>query len=84
MDVSDILASQVSRDKSTVVEKDVPLDVDAGFLTVTDPNLIDKETYDHDHIAYPQSTAQDSIQLLLAAHFSLPTLPVTVDIVSCY
>ncbi|KAI9449688.1 ribosome biogenesis regulatory protein-domain-containing protein [Lactarius psammicola] len=74
MDVSDILASQVSKQKSTLVEKDVPLDVDAGFLTVTDPSVIDKESYDYDREAYLQSTARDGIQLLIAALFSLPTL----------
>ncbi|KAN0135911.1 Ribosome biogenesis regulatory protein (RRS1) domain containing protein [Lactarius tabidus] len=74
MDISDILASQVSKQKSTIVEKDVPLDVDAGFLTVTDPNPIDKESYDHDREAYLQSTARDGVQLLLAALFNLPTL----------
>lgn len=72
MDISDILESQVSKQKSTLVEKDVPLDVDAGFLTVTDPNPIDKESYDHDREAYLQSTARDGIQLLLAALFNLP------------
>ncbi|KAF8259938.1 hypothetical protein EI94DRAFT_1496338, partial [Lactarius quietus] len=66
-----ISLSHSNRSKSTIVEKDVPLDVDAGFLTVTDPNLINKETYE----LYPQSTARDSIQLLLVVHFSLPTLP---------
>jgi regulator of ribosome biosynthesis len=75
LDVSDILASQVSKHKSTLVEKDVPLDVDAGFLTVTDPSLIDKESYDHDLEAYLQSIARDGIQLLFAALFTLPTLP---------
>ncbi|KAH9036361.1 ribosome biogenesis regulatory protein-domain-containing protein [Lactarius pseudohatsudake] len=75
MDVSDILASQISKHKSTLVEKDVPLDTDAGFLTVTDPSVIDKESYDHDREAYLQSTARDGIQHLLAALFSLPTLP---------
>ncbi|KAN0135904.1 Ribosome biogenesis regulatory protein (RRS1) domain containing protein [Lactarius tabidus] len=67
MDVSDILTSQVSKQKSTNVEKDVPLDVDAGFLTVTDSNPIDKESYDHDREAYLQSTARDAL-------FNLPTL----------
>ena len=32
--------------KSILVEKDLPVDVDAGFLTVTDPNVIDKESYE--------------------------------------
>ncbi|KAH9066643.1 ribosome biogenesis regulatory protein-domain-containing protein [Lactarius vividus] len=75
MDVSDILASQISKHKSTLIEKDVPLDTDAGFLTVTDPSVIDKESYDHDRETYLQSTARDGIQHLLAALFSLPTLP---------
>ncbi|KAI9440519.1 ribosome biogenesis regulatory protein-domain-containing protein [Lactarius indigo] len=75
MDVSDILASQTSKHESTLVEKDVPLDADVGFLTVTDPNVIDNESYDHDREAYLQSTARDGIQHLLAVLFSLPTLP---------
>ena len=31
--------------KSILVERDIPLDVDAGFLTVTDTNQLDKESY---------------------------------------
>ncbi|KAI9431698.1 ribosome biogenesis regulatory protein-domain-containing protein [Lactarius indigo] len=48
MDVPDILApqAQVLKNSSTLVEKDIPLDIDAGFLTVTDPSAIDKESYD--------------------------------------
>ena len=34
-----------SRRKSTLVEKDIPPDVDAGFLTVTDTNPLDPESY---------------------------------------
>jgi hypothetical protein len=39
--------------KIYLVEKDVPLDVDAGFLTITDPNPIDKESYEY--VPYPNS-----------------------------
>ncbi|KAF8270491.1 ribosome biogenesis regulatory protein-domain-containing protein [Lactarius quietus] len=75
MDVSHILASNGDRSKSIFIEKDIPLDVDAGFLTVTDSNPIDKESYDHDRESYLQSNARDGIQLLLAALFNLPALP---------
>lgn len=34
----------VNRDAITV-QKDIPLEVDAGFLTVTDPNPIDADSY---------------------------------------
>ncbi len=33
--------------KSVLVEKDIPPDVDAGFLTVTDTNPLDKESYEY-------------------------------------
>lgn len=33
------------RRKSVLVEKEIPLEVDAGFLTVTDLNPIDEESY---------------------------------------
>ena len=33
------------RRKSTLVEKDIPPDVDTGFLTVTDTNPLDTESY---------------------------------------
>ncbi|TFY72325.1 hypothetical protein EVG20_g663 [Dentipellis fragilis] len=49
MDVSDILASQAAKHKSVTVEKDIPLEVDTGFLTVTDLNPIDKESYECAH-----------------------------------
>jgi hypothetical protein len=32
--------------KSILVEKELSLDVDAAFLTVTDPNTTDKESYE--------------------------------------
>ena len=31
--------------RSTVVEREIPLEIDAGFLTVTDPNPVDEESY---------------------------------------
>jgi hypothetical protein len=41
--------------KSVLVEKDIPPDVDAGFLTVTDTNPLDKESYECAHL--PSSTS---------------------------
>ncbi|KAK7469149.1 Rhodanese-related sulfurtransferase [Stygiomarasmius scandens] len=38
MDISGILASHNAKLDSIKVEKETPLDVDAGFLTVADPN----------------------------------------------
>ena len=35
--------------KAVTVEKDIPLEVDAGFLTVTDLNPVDKESYEYVH-----------------------------------
>ena len=32
--------------KAVTVEKDVPLEIDAGFLTVTDLNPVDAESYE--------------------------------------
>jgi hypothetical protein len=39
-----ILTSTCYRQAITV-EKEIPLEVDAGYLTVTDPNPIDEESY---------------------------------------
>ncbi|KAF8464331.1 ribosome biogenesis regulatory protein-domain-containing protein, partial [Russula ochroleuca] len=72
MDVSDILTSQASKQKSILVEKDIPPDVDAGFLTVTDTNPLDTESYGHEREAYLQANARDGVQLLVTALFSLP------------
>ncbi|KAN0135901.1 hypothetical protein V8E53_006353 [Lactarius tabidus] len=44
-----------------------------SFLTITDPNPIDKEGFEHDREAYLQSTARDGLQLLPVL-FNLPTL----------
>ncbi|KAI0774522.1 RRS1-domain-containing protein [Fomes fomentarius] len=46
MDVSDILAAHEAKKKAVTVEKDIPLEVDAGFLTVTDLNPVDAESYE--------------------------------------
>jgi len=41
--------------KSILVEKDIPPDVDAAFLTVTDTNPLDKDSYECAHL--PSSTS---------------------------
>ncbi|KAI0050029.1 RRS1-domain-containing protein [Auriscalpium vulgare] len=73
MDVSGILAVQAQKQKSIQVEKDIPLDIDVGFLTVTDLNPIDKESYEENLEAFLQSTARDGVQALLTSLFALPT-----------
>ncbi|KAH0840271.1 ribosome biogenesis regulatory protein-domain-containing protein [Lanmaoa asiatica] len=75
MDVSNLLASHAAKIQSITVEKDTPLDVDAGFLTVTDPNPIDQESYTANLEEYLQSTARDGIQALIAALYTLPIHP---------
>ncbi|KAI6034841.1 ribosome biogenesis regulatory protein-domain-containing protein [Pisolithus orientalis] len=73
MDVSNLLAAQASKFQSVTVEKDTPLDVDAGFLTVTDHNPIDEDSYRSNLEEYLKSTARDGIQALVAALYALPT-----------
>ncbi|KAL7282600.1 RRS1-domain-containing protein [Trametes coccinea BRFM310] len=73
MDVSDILAAHAAKQKSVTVEKEIPLEVDTGFLTVTDLNPVDAESYEANLEEYLMSTARDGIQTLLASLFSLPT-----------
>ncbi|KAH7887347.1 ribosome biogenesis regulatory protein-domain-containing protein [Phlebopus sp. FC_14] len=75
MDVSNLLASHAAKFQSITVEKESPLDVDAGFLTVTDPNPIDEESYSSNLEDYLQSTARDGIQALIASLYALPTQP---------
>ncbi|KAG6841843.1 hypothetical protein C0991_006250 [Blastosporella zonata] len=58
---------------SVTVEKETPLDVDPGFLTVTDPNPIDEESYNENLEEHLQSLARDGVQALFASLFSLPT-----------
>ncbi|KAI6042803.1 ribosome biogenesis regulatory protein-domain-containing protein [Pisolithus marmoratus] len=72
MDVSNLLAAQTSKFQSIAVEKDTPLDVDAGFLTVTDLNPIDEDSYRSNLEDYLKSTARDGIQALVAALYALP------------
>jgi hypothetical protein len=38
--------------QSNIPEKDVPFDIDAGLLTVTDPNPIDVEAYEYEDCYY--------------------------------
>ncbi|KIK96067.1 hypothetical protein PAXRUDRAFT_139324 [Paxillus rubicundulus Ve08.2h10] len=73
MDVSNLLASHAAKFQSVTVEKETPLDVDAGFLTVTDLNPIDEESYRSNLEEYLQSTARDGTQALIAALYALPT-----------
>ncbi|KAG6861859.1 hypothetical protein C0995_011156 [Termitomyces sp. Mi166 len=58
---------------SVTVEKETPLEVDSGFLSVTDPNPIDEESYNENLEQHLQSLARDGTQALLASLFSLPT-----------
>ncbi|KZP20122.1 RRS1-domain-containing protein [Athelia psychrophila] len=74
MDVSNILASHAAKFQSVTVEKDTPLDVDTGFLTVTDSNPIDEDSYNDNLEEYLQSTARDGVQSLFTSLFSLPTV----------
>ncbi|KAF8918282.1 RRS1-domain-containing protein [Mucidula mucida] len=73
MDVSSILASHASKYQPIEVEKETPLQVDAGYLAVTDPNPIDEENYKADLESHLTSLARDGIQSLLASLFTLPT-----------
>ncbi|KAG6891689.1 hypothetical protein C0992_010092 [Termitomyces sp. T32_za158] len=58
---------------SVTVEKETPLEVDSAFLTVTDLNPIDEESYNENIEQHLQSLARDGTQALLASLFSLPT-----------
>ncbi|KAI0660737.1 ribosome biogenesis regulatory protein-domain-containing protein [Cubamyces menziesii] len=73
MDVSDILAAHEAKQKAVTVEKEIPLEVDTGFLTVTDLNPVDAESYEANLEEYLMSTARDGVQTLIASLFSLPT-----------
>ncbi|CDO73793.1 hypothetical protein BN946_scf185015.g122 [Trametes cinnabarina] len=73
MDVSDILAAHAAKQKAVTVEKEIPLEVDTGFLTVTDLNPVDTESYEANLEEYLMSTARDGVQTLIASLFSLPT-----------
>ncbi|THH28799.1 hypothetical protein EUX98_g5397 [Antrodiella citrinella] len=72
MDVSHILAAHASKQQATAVDKEVPLDVDTGLLTVTDLNPIDAETYATDLEGYLMSTARDGAQALINSLWALP------------
>ncbi|TRM59265.1 ribosome biogenesis regulatory protein-domain-containing protein [Schizophyllum amplum] len=73
MDVSNLLAAEAAKFASVNVEKDVPLEVDAGLLTVTDLNPIDEEAYNDNLEEHLQSLARDGVQSLFQSLFSLPT-----------
>ncbi|KAH9850832.1 ribosome biogenesis regulatory protein-domain-containing protein [Lenzites betulinus] len=73
MNVSDILAAHAAKQKSVTVEKEIPLEVDVGYLTVTDLNPVDQESYEANLEEYLTSTARDGVQTLIASLFSLPT-----------
>jgi regulator of ribosome biosynthesis len=61
------LLKDVCGRKSILVEKDIPPDVDAGFLTVTDTNPLDKESYE----CVPSSTSD--LGLVLRVFFYTPS-----------
>jgi len=73
MDVSNILADHAEKLKATQVETDTLLQIDAGLLTVTDPNPIDTESYESSLESHLVSLARTGTQALLSTLFSLPT-----------
>ncbi|KAG8908181.1 transcription initiation factor IIB [Tulasnella sp. 403] len=77
MDVASVIekqaAAQAAKYKSVSVEKDIPLQVDPGLLTVVDSNPIDQESYSTDREAHLQALARDGVQVLLAEIFALPS-----------
>ncbi|GJJ10553.1 hypothetical protein Clacol_004780 [Clathrus columnatus] len=72
MDVSSIIASEQTKQKSITVEKEIPVEVDPGLLTVTDLNLLDYDTYKQNLEEFLRSTARDGCQILVTSLFSLP------------
>ncbi|KAF8514882.1 ribosome biogenesis regulatory protein-domain-containing protein [Hysterangium stoloniferum] len=72
MDVSSLIAIEQSKHKSIVVEKEIPLEVDAGLLTVTDLNLVDQEAYEQNREELLLTTARDGCQVLITSLFALP------------
>ncbi|KAH8118669.1 ribosome biogenesis regulatory protein-domain-containing protein, partial [Phellopilus nigrolimitatus] len=73
MDVSGILAAQEEKRNAVTVEKDINLELDVGYLTVTDSNPVDEADYKHDLESHLQTTARDGVQALLSALLQLPT-----------
>ncbi|KAJ7256543.1 ribosome biogenesis regulatory protein-domain-containing protein [Mycena haematopus] len=73
MDVSGIIASNAAKYQAITVEKETPLDVDAGLLLVTDLNSIDEESYSANLEEHLQALARDGVQSLIASLFALPT-----------
>ncbi|SJL02322.1 related to RRS1-regulator of ribosome biogenesis [Armillaria ostoyae] len=73
MDVSNILASHAAKYQSITVEKETSLDVDVGYLTVTDPNPIDEDSYKSNLEEHLRSLARDGVQSLFSSLFTLPT-----------
>ena len=51
---------------STLVEKDILLDVEAGFFNVTDPNPIDKVSYKYVLFSYSPKSANHNKKKTLA------------------
>ncbi|KAJ6502166.1 ribosome biogenesis regulatory protein-domain-containing protein, partial [Mycena sanguinolenta] len=73
MDVSGIIASNAAKYQAITVEKETPLEVDAGLLLVTDINSIDEESYSANLEEHLQALARDGAQSLIASLFALPT-----------
>ncbi|KAF7363774.1 Ribosome biogenesis regulatory protein [Mycena sanguinolenta] len=73
MDVSGIIASNAAKYQAITVEKETPLEVDAGLLLVTDLNSIDEESYSANLEDHLQALARDGVQSLITSLFALPT-----------
>jgi len=69
------LAQQSDKSKAITVEKDIPIEIDAGLLCATDLNPVDQEQYEANKEEYLTATARDGVQVLLTTLFSLPINP---------
>ncbi|KAH7100540.1 RRS1-domain-containing protein [Auriculariales sp. MPI-PUGE-AT-0066] len=72
MDVSALVKEQESKFKSTLVEKEIPLEVDLGLLAVTDPNPTDEDEYKANLENYLTATARDGPATMLPRTKPLP------------
>jgi len=72
MSVETIIKAEATKQTVNEAEKETPIQVDAGLLSATDPNPVDKEAYDTDREAYLAELARQGVQAVLQSLFSLP------------
>ncbi|XP_045476080.1 ribosome biogenesis regulatory protein homolog [Harmonia axyridis] len=82
VNLAEIIEKDAQKYKSIDVHKHLEVDIDAGTLLVSDPNVLDSQSFKRNANDYLLNLARDNVQLLFNKVWDLPTERVEEAIVA--